>query len=47
MTKALSASRGDWGDGMFYTGGYEVSFGRVKQGGKNFNRWPRSPSRSE
>ena len=32
----LNASRGDWGDGMFYGGTYEVSFGPVKTGGKNF-----------
>ena len=32
----LDASRGDWGDGMFYGGGYEVAFGPVKQGGRNF-----------
>jgi len=32
----LDGSRGDWGDGMFYGGGYEVVFGPVKQGGKNF-----------
>jgi hypothetical protein len=32
----LNASRGDWGDGMFYGGQYEVVFGPVKQGGKNF-----------
>ena len=38
MTESLSASRGDWGDGMFYAGGYEVSFGRVSRGGKNFNQ---------
>ena len=35
-TLALSHSRGDWGDGMFYTGAYEVSIGAVKQGGRNF-----------
>jgi hypothetical protein len=34
-TRALNAARGDWGDGMFYGGGYEVSFGAVKHGGKN------------
>jgi hypothetical protein len=34
--QALSASRGDWGDGMSYNGGYEISFGAAKQGGKNF-----------
>ena len=32
----LHASRGDWGDGMFYGGQYEVSFGPVKRGGRNF-----------
>jgi hypothetical protein len=32
----LNRSRGDWGDGMYYGGGYEVAFGAVKQGGKNF-----------
>jgi hypothetical protein len=38
VTKALSASRGDWGDGMFYSGGYEVSFGRMARGGRNFTQ---------
>ena len=32
----LRANRGDWGDGMFYGGKYEVAFGAVKHGGKNF-----------
>jgi hypothetical protein len=32
----LRASRGDWGDGMFYGGRYEVAFGAIKHGGKNF-----------
>ena len=36
VTQSLSSSRGDWGDGIFYGGGYEVAFGAVKQGGKNF-----------
>jgi hypothetical protein len=35
-TYVLDASRGDWGDGMFYGGGYQVTFGAVKQGGRNF-----------
>jgi hypothetical protein len=34
----LQGSRGDWGDGMFYGGQYEVSYGAVKQGGKNFTQ---------
>lgn len=36
MTAVLDTSRGDWGDGTFYSGGYKVAFGAVKQGGKNF-----------
>ena len=35
-TLVLAANRGDWGNGMFYAGGYEATFGAVKQGGKNF-----------
>jgi hypothetical protein len=35
-TQMLHTQRGDWGDGMFYGGKYEVSFGPVKQGGRNF-----------
>jgi hypothetical protein len=31
----LHGSRGDWGDGMFYGGQYQVAYGPVKQGGKN------------
>ncbi|HEY2018932.1 MAG TPA: hypothetical protein VGH38_35750 [Bryobacteraceae bacterium] len=36
VMQTLNAGRGDWGDGMFYGGEYEVSFGPVKKGGKNF-----------
>jgi hypothetical protein len=36
VTEVLDANRGDWGGGMFYTGGYKVEFGPIKQGGKNF-----------
>jgi hypothetical protein len=36
VAQTLDASRGDWGDGMFFAGAYEVSFGAVKHGGKNF-----------
>jgi hypothetical protein len=32
----LDGARGDWDDGMYYAGGYEVVFGGVKHGGKNF-----------
>jgi len=36
VTQVLDANRGDWGDGVFYCGGYEVTFGAVKHGGRNF-----------
>jgi len=36
LTQVLDGGRGDWGDGMFYCGAYEVSFGPVKKGGKNY-----------
>jgi hypothetical protein len=36
VTQVLDASRGDWGDGYFYAGGYEVQYGPAKSGGKNF-----------
>lgn len=35
-TRVLDSSRGDWGDGMFYSGGYEVAFAAAKHGGRNF-----------
>jgi hypothetical protein len=38
LTQALSASRGDWGDGAYYAGGYQVTFGRMSRGGKNFTQ---------
>lgn len=36
LTRVLEENRGDWGQGMFYTGGYEVTLQPAKQGGKNF-----------
>jgi hypothetical protein len=36
VTGILTASRGDWGNGMFYSGGYDVNYGSVKRGGRNF-----------
>jgi hypothetical protein len=36
ITAVLDNNRGDWGQGMFYTGGYEINYGPVKHGGKNF-----------
>jgi hypothetical protein len=36
ITSVLDGNRGDWGDGFFYAGGYEVQFNKVKHGGLNF-----------
>ncbi len=36
LTETLDANRGDWGDGQFYTGGYQISFSAVKSGGKHY-----------
>jgi len=35
VTNVLDANRGDWGGGVFHGGGYEVSYGAVKKGGRN------------
>lgn len=36
VTQVLDGNRGSWEQGAFYTGGYEIAFNPVKQGGKNF-----------
>ncbi len=36
VTDVLDSHRGDWGGGIFYAGGYEVTFAGAKHGGKNF-----------
>jgi hypothetical protein len=36
VTDVLDANRGSWGEGAFFTGGYEVVFEPVRHGGKNF-----------
>jgi hypothetical protein len=36
VTQVLDANRGSWGQGAFYTGGYEVNFEPVQHGGQNF-----------
>lgn len=35
-TQVLDANRGSWGEGMFFTGGYEVKFDAIQHGGRNF-----------
>ena len=36
VTQVLDSNRGSWGEGAFFTGGYEVTFEPVQHGGKNF-----------
>ena len=36
VTQVLDSNRGSWGQGVFFTGGYEVSFDPVQHGGRNF-----------
>ena len=36
VTDVLDGRRGEWATGMFYAGGYEITFSPVKKGGKNF-----------
>jgi hypothetical protein len=36
VTQALDENRGDWGDGVFYSGGCDVTYSAVKRGGRNF-----------
>jgi hypothetical protein len=36
VTRILDQNRGDWGSGMFYSGGYNVVFGQMENGGRNF-----------
>jgi hypothetical protein len=36
VTRVLDQNRGDWGNGIFYTGGYDAVFGEMANGGKNF-----------
>ena len=32
----FDGARGDWGNGLFYRGGYEVAFTAIRKGGKGF-----------
>lgn len=36
VTEVLDRARGQWQDGVYYPGGYEVAFAAAKKGGKNF-----------
>jgi hypothetical protein len=36
VTRILDQNRGDWGNGVFYTGGYQAAFGQMEHGGRNF-----------
>jgi|SRR5581483_4486321 len=36
VMQVLDTNRGAWGSGLYYTGGYAVTFAPVKKGGKNY-----------
>lgn len=36
VTEVLERSWGDWGQGIRYGGGYDIQFGTVKKGGRNY-----------
>src|SRR5262245_28245848 len=36
VTRILDQNRGDWGNGLFYTGRYEAAFLDIQHGGRNF-----------
>jgi hypothetical protein len=36
VTEVLDTSRGGWGNGMYFGGGYEIAYGPVKPGGRSF-----------
>lgn len=36
VTDVLDRNRGQWTPNLFYSGGYEVHFGGIKSGGRNF-----------
>ncbi len=36
VTSVLDANRGSWGEGVFFTGAYEVAIEPVRHGGRNF-----------
>jgi len=36
VTDVLNRARREWSPGMYYTGGYEVTYAAVKRGGRNF-----------
>jgi hypothetical protein len=36
VTDVLDGKRGQWGKGVYYTGGYEIEFSPIKRGGRSF-----------
>jgi hypothetical protein len=36
VTEVLDGNRGEWGEGMFFGGSYEVTISPVKHGGRNY-----------
>jgi hypothetical protein len=38
ITEVLHQSQGDWGNGVFYGGGYEIQFEAAKPGGRSYTQ---------
>jgi hypothetical protein len=36
LTRVLERNRGDWGNGLFYGGKYEIKFKGAHSGGRNY-----------
>jgi len=36
VAQMLERQRGDWGNGMYYAGGYEIAFAGAKRGGRSY-----------
>src|SRR5260370_25178542 len=42
VTRILDQNRGDWGSGMFYTGGYQIALCHIAHGGPHFIPTPQA-----
>ncbi len=36
VIQVLNYNRGDWGNGLFFSGAFDVEFGAIRHGGKNY-----------
>lgn len=38
VAEVLQSARGDWGDGVFYGGGFDAAFGQIRPGARGFSQ---------